>query len=125
MIWEIYQQNKITSIKQTAERADRKAEKADRKVGNYSSDNDETKRHLNRLSLACQAMWELLKENSDLNELDLENKILEVDLRDGKADRKITTRVLSCPSCGKNTNSKRNNCIMCGAPLSKSNQFEV
>ena len=118
MIWEHYQQENKPSVDQAAEIAEWEAEK-------YSSSADGVQVSVNRLSLACQAMWELLRESSDLSEEDLENKINEVDLRDGKADGKICIRVVTCSSCGKNTNTKRNTCIMCGAPVRKPHQFEA
>jgi len=118
MIWENNQQEKMASADQAAEIAEWEAEK-------YSSSADGVQVKVNRLSLACQAMWELLRENSELTESDLENKINEIDFRDGKADGKICIRVVTCPSCGKNTNSKRNTCIMCGAPIRKPHQFEA
>ncbi len=118
MIWDIYQQQQITAAGHTAERAERKAE-------GYATDIDGAKQHMERLSLACQAMWELLRENSNLTEEDLENKIIEVDLRDGVADGKMRTQVLLCANCGKNTNSKRSTCVMCGAPFRRPHQFEA
>lgn len=123
MIWEQYQQEKKPSADKRA--ADKGAEIAEWEAEKYSSSTDGVQASVNRLSLACQAMWELLRENSDLTESDLENKINDVDLRDGKADGKICIRVVTCSSCGKNTNSKRNTCIMCGAPIRKAHQFEA
>jgi hypothetical protein len=117
MLWEAYQQTRIAG-------AERAAESAESKVDRYARKTDELQRHVERLSLACQAMWELLRECSDLNEEDLENKILEVDGRDGCVDGKIGLQMLDCPACGRKTNSKRNSCIMCGAPIKRPSQFD-
>jgi len=54
----------------------------------------------------------------------IENKILEVDLRDGRTDGKMATQLLDCPACGKRTNSRRSICVMCGAPLERPHKFE-
>ena len=79
---------------------------------------------LERLQLACQAMWELIRDRTQISEQDLETKILEVDARDGKVDGKISTQALTCHACGRATNSKRERCVMCGAPLRRQHKFE-
>jgi hypothetical protein len=110
MLWEAYQQTRIAEAERAAETAESKVERCARTVLHLQ-------RHVERLSLACQAMWELLKEVSDLTEQDLDKKILEIDSRDGTADGKIGMQQFDCPSCGRKTNSKRNSCVMCGAPI--------
>lgn len=117
MIWEAYQQTKIAGAEQTAERA---MSKADR----YAFDIADVRRHVERLSLACQAMWELLRDRSDLTEEEIEAKILEIDARDGRVDGKIATKTAACAACGRPTNSSRSSCLMCGAPLKREHQFE-
>lgn len=77
-----------------------------------------------RLQLACQAMWEVIRDTTPITEQDLEAKILEVDTRDGKVDGKISTHSLTCHACGKPTNSKRDRCVMCGAFLRRQHKFE-
>ena len=109
MLWESYQQTKIT-------RAERTAEKAQTKADRHAGDIAHIKSHLDRLSLSCKAMWELLREHSHLTEDDIEKKIFEIDSRDGQAAGKIAIQFLKCESCGKPTNPKRNSCVMCGAP---------
>ena len=83
----------------------------------------ELERRNDRISLACQALWELLKERTDLTEEDLQQRILDVDLRDGVADGKITQQLSECPECKRPTNSKRAYCIFCGAKLDQPNAF--
>lgn len=117
MIWEAYQQTKIAGAERAAERAESKANR-------QSDDLAALKRHVDRLSLACQAMWELLRDGSELTEDDIEAKILEVDARDGRVDGKIAMQALECPNCGRPTNSKRSSCVICGAPFRKLHQFE-
>lgn len=118
MIWEAYQQTKIVGAERTAERA---ISKADR----YAADIANVQRQVARLTLACQAMWELLRDRSDLTEEDIEAKINEIDARDGQVDGKIGIVLAECPSCGRPTNSRRDSCLMCGAPLQRQHRFEV
>jgi hypothetical protein len=68
-------------------------------------------------------MWELLKACSDVTEQDLEKKILEIDGRDGAVDGKLTVQALDCPACGRKTSSKRDTCVMCGAPVKRPYPF--
>ena len=103
MIWEAYQQTRIAGAERLAAGAESKVDRAARTV-------EDLQRHVERLSLACQAMWELLRECSDLKEEDLERKIIEVDGRDGSVDGKIGVQQLDCPARGCKTNSKRNTC---------------
>jgi hypothetical protein len=117
MLWEAYQQTQIASAGRTADRA---AEKAD----HVNEDMRQLERQMGRLTLVCQAMWELIRDHTDFREEDLEQKILEVDVRDGNADGKIGGRVIACSHCGRNTNSARTHCLMCGAELSRPHIFE-
>ena len=82
-------------------------------------------RRVNRLSLLCQSMWELLRERAEFTDDQLATKVLEVDLRDGRTDGRMATKITNCPSCGRKTNSKRANCVICGAELPKAHPFEV
>lgn len=108
---------RISSAESAAERADSKARRAEQEL-------DQLGRHVERMSLASQAMWELIRERTSLSEEDLEAKMLEVDGRDGVVDGKISVRVQVCDSCGRNTNSRRDTCIMCGAPIERAHKFE-
>ena len=117
MIWEAYQQSKISL-------AERAADRAQSRVDRYTHDVDRLERHVERLSLACQAMWELLRDNTSLSDQELDAKILEIDARDCQVDGKIGTQQLDCPSCGSKTNSKRTSCVMCGAPIERPHKFE-
>jgi len=116
MLWEAYQQTRIAG-------AERAAESAESKVDRCWKGVNDLQRHVDRLSLACQAMWELLRECSDLTEGDIESKILEIDGRDGQVDGKIGLQQLDCPACGRKTNSKRDSCVMCGAPIQRPSRF--
>jgi len=81
--------------------AARSAARAESKADRHSDDLHQLKKDVARLTLACQSMWELLRDNTDFKESDLEAKMLEVDLRDGQADGKIGMQIIQCPSCKK------------------------
>lgn len=117
MLWQIHTQSQVSATRRTANNA---ASKVDRVANDLTA----MQRHLDRLSLACQAMWELVRENTNLTEQDIESKILEIDGRSGQIDGKINTQRLNCSSCGSPTNSKRPTCVMCGAPIRRPHRFE-
>lgn len=75
---------------------------------------------VDNLVLITQAIWELLEE-SGISEIQLENKIQEIDLRDGIADGKIGNNIETCPECGKKPKIRRANCFWCGAKLPAGN----
>jgi len=114
MIWE--SQDGRTEGYGAAERAERKSEQA-------AAELKALQRQVDRMALACQAMWEIIRENSDFKEEDLEKKMAEIDLRDGKTDGTIGSIALTCAACGKKTNSKRPTCIFCGAPVASPHKF--
>lgn len=116
MFWEAYQQTRINRAELAADRAQLKADR-------HADGLRRLERHVERLSLTCQAMWELVRERTSLTEAELEAKILEVDLRDGQADGKMGGGVIACPSCGRNTSSARPTCILCGAETKKEHIF--
>ena len=70
---------------------------------------------LNRLTLICQALWELLRDRGELTEEDLITKISEIDLRDGRADGKISKQIKHCPKCDRVMSPRHQKCMYCGA----------
>ncbi len=114
MIWD--SQDRYDNAHDAAERAERKGEA-------LAAELKALQRQVDRMALACQAMWEIIRENSDFTEEDLDKKMLEIDSRDGKTDGKIGALVLTCPACGSKTNSKRGTCIICGATVTSPHKF--
>ncbi|HDP34325.1 MAG TPA: hypothetical protein ENN29_04355 [Candidatus Hydrogenedentes bacterium] len=78
------------------------------------TDVSEMRDQVERLAMLTQAMWELVAERLHLTETDLEQKAQEVDLRDGKADGKMSSHPLRCPQCGRVSNSRHKKCLYCG-----------
>lgn len=117
-IWDLHQDGRIQDAQQEARVA---GSKADAVVSEFAR----MHRRLDRLALASQAMWELLRDRAGITEEELKAKILEVDLRDGTTDGRMSTQITDCPKCGAKTNSKRATCVMCGAPLEVRHLFEV
>lgn len=78
---------------------------------------------LARLHLVCRAMWELVRERSDLTDDELIARIREVDLSDGKLDGKVRVEVVDCVACGRVVGRRHDRCIYCGAPRMMSGPF--
>jgi hypothetical protein len=109
---------------QEAARADFKVRKVSSKIETLAEEVGSLQQRVERLTLTCQAMWELIKDNTDLTEEELFVKMTEIDLRDGKLDGKLGQQVLICSNCGRKVSSKRSTCFYCGYALAKNSAFE-
>ena len=73
---------------------------------------------LDRLMLASQAMWDILKEEHGYTEEQLLARITAVDMQDGKRDGKVASPgPISCAQCGRTNKRTRPACLYCGSPL--------
>ena len=105
-----HQYGRIAQAQRDATTARHKAETFDQRL-------HDAERRLDRLSLACQALWELLKERTDLTQEQVYSKMDEVDQRDGRKDGKIRGIAIACSSCNRTTNTMNHICIYCGTPV--------
>lgn len=117
IFWEGKQQLNIMEANSKASTANNKAQRANTKLS-------QLEQKVNHLSIACQAMWEILKEKSKVSEKEIEEKIIEIDLRDGRADGKISTTIVECFQCNRKINSTKKSCFYCGTPIKKTHLFE-
>jgi len=72
---------------------------------------------LERLTLGTLAVWELLRETTDLSDDDLRQRITEIDLRDGTLDGRARNTRRSCVACGRENSARRERCLWCGHDL--------
>ena len=73
-----------------------------------------------RLELACEGMWELMKARHGMEDGDLLAWMAEVDLRDGAADGKSGKGgPVSCPSCSRKNAVRHDFCMYCGEGLGR------
>lgn len=92
-------------------RAEAAATKAARR---QQRENDELEERLDKLTLICHAMWELLRDRAKMSEADLMEKVQQLDLRDGVPDGKVTARVSQCPKCDRTMSPRHKKCLYCG-----------
>lgn len=116
-LWDISQQHQIGQALDDSGRANHKANSTTEQVRALEAG-------LQRISLASQAMWELLQERTGATGAELLQKISEIDLRDGRKDGKIGSTVVVCPQCARNVSSKKLSCIFCGTVIDRRHAFE-
>ena len=61
-----------------------------------------------------EALWEIIRDKLKLGEDDLNNKLYEIDMRDGLLDGKNQRRVSECPNCHRCVSPRHPACIYCG-----------
>ncbi|MFO7593516.1 MAG: zinc ribbon domain-containing protein [Pseudomonadota bacterium] len=108
--WNLFQSLQIRSNSQSANEGRIKSRE-------NTADIASLEEKIDALSLACHAMWEILQQKHGVTLTELESKIQELDLRDGKLDGKLDLRVKNCPDCGHKLSSRHRNCFYCGAPI--------
>jgi flavin-dependent dehydrogenase len=67
-----------------------------------------------------EALWELMRDKLRLTEDDLNNKLYEIDMRDGSLDEKNQKPVSDCPQCHRKVSSRHAACIYCGTVIDDS-----
>lgn len=102
------QNQRISEASAVADQAKSKSERQAQQI-------DVLRRQIDRMALANQAIWELLRELHGIRDEDMLQRMEQIDLRDGKLDGKLGAQVLNCAGCGRKTNSTRRHCVFCGA----------
>ena len=69
------------------------------------------------MRVANQVLWEIVSEKCGVTVDEFKARVMEVDVRDGALDGRVTMRILDCPNCHQKVNSKRALCLYCEAPL--------
>jgi len=111
ILWEAYQQREIHSATASAKQLARST--GDR--AHYNIMRLEAK--LDALALISQALIEILEKRGGLTEVELEAKIKDIDLRDGRLDGKLTGGPIACPKCKRPCHTRQQVCMYCSAPL--------
>ena len=117
MIFSYYGANTGSSQAQVTE-AQQSARSAERRTAELAEQVD-------KLTIICAAMWELLQEKTGLSEQQLADRMAEIDLRDGTADGKITATARTCGKCGRRVAMRHMRCLYCGEPVQVESVFET
>ena len=110
MLWDLLQQRQIGRAQQSANQAANSIDQTQEQLG-------ELERTVQTLMLSCQAMWELLREKTNVTDEMLQQRMQEVDLRDGRRDGRMGSHVSTCLSCSRPNNASRESCVYCGRSL--------
>ncbi|MDD5348740.1 MAG: hypothetical protein PHQ12_00885 [Chthoniobacteraceae bacterium] len=71
-----------------------------------------------RLLMITEALWGILKEQHGFDDKELQKRIVEIDLRDGRMDGKVAAAPpTECPKCGRTIAKQSIRCMYCGEPL--------
>lgn len=110
MLWDLYQHYQITQLKSEVARA----QNAPADDGGARRAAEHLEERVDRLVLLCRAMFELIQAQTGLTEKQLSEKILEIDLRDGVADGKMSPTPTRCPKCDAMMSPRFGRCLFCG-----------
>jgi len=69
---------------------------------------------LDRTLLACEAMWTLLRDKLHVTDIELIERMNDLDLTDGQLDGKVRKTPVSCPACGRTIARRFPKCMYCG-----------
>ena len=67
-----------------------------------------------KLLMINEALWEIVRDKFGMSDEDLNDKIYEVDMRDGAADGKNQRKASKCPNCNHMVSSRHTACLYCG-----------
>jgi hypothetical protein len=123
MLWDLIQQIQLSSVRERAHRAGSEALSANHRSAQTSTEIAALRGEVDRLSLACHALWELLKQQPGFSDEILRAKIQELDLLDGKLDGNYAKAGKACPECGRTNVDSRESCMYCGSQLPPASVF--
>ena len=69
---------------------------------------------VDRLSLLSMALWTLVREQLNLTDEQLAQRVQDIDLTDGKLDGKVSKASSKCEKCGRMLSARHVKCIYCG-----------
>ena len=96
---------------------DTSAADASRSAGAARRDAREVEDRLDRALLACEAMWSILRDKLGVTDLELIERINDIDLSDGRLDGKVRKTAVACPKCNRTISQRFPKCMYCGQPI--------
>ena len=117
MLWELFQTSRIEQSNRNASDAKFSAGEAQADVGDLRRRIAMLEKQCDRITLAAMAMAEILRDKLNLTEHDIDAKLAEIDLRDGRLDGQFRPPVAGCPDCHRPNAASRRQCLYCGAAL--------
>ncbi len=87
-------------------------------------ENQDLHDRVDRLTLLCEAMWNIISDRLEFTEDDLLRAVMAVDGSDGSPDGRKTKTPLKC-DCGAMVHPRVSNCQFCGAPAPVRSIFDA
>jgi hypothetical protein len=116
LLWDIYQQGRVNDTARDVGDMRSEASSLQRRI-------DELERQVEGLTLACTAMWSLVKGQTGLTEDQLAARVRDLDLSDGKLDGRMAREPQRCPGCGRQISPRHQRCLYCGKGVRTSEPF--
>ncbi len=111
MLWDLLQQYQISNASADAEGARARA-------GAAEDETRKLRRDVDRLTLACLAMWQILQSRTNLTDEDLRRIMHELDASDGRVDGRIDAGTPGrCAQCDRPVLKGKARCTYCGAEV--------
>ena len=117
MLWDTIQHFHIATVRETAERAEKKTNRTAARATNLALDIKALRERVESLTLVSLAIVELLKQETNLTDELIRKKIEDIDLLDGELDGMLDKPPIDCPGCNRRNNARRTDCLYCGDEL--------
>ena len=111
----------VSAAKQAVDTADQARRRTTEATGSIRDLED----RLDRLALACMAMWSLLQEKTKVTDEDLMERVKQIDLADGQEDGKLKLGISKCAKCGRVMSRRHTRCLYCGADKLDATAFDA
>ena len=86
-------------------------------AGDARRTSQSVEQRLDRALLACQAMWTLVSDALKLTDEQLLQRMVDLDMTDGKLDGKIRRTAITCPKCNRLSPPRLAACMYCGQSI--------
>ncbi|MBN2857258.1 MAG: hypothetical protein JXN63_02545 [Candidatus Delongbacteria bacterium] len=93
--------------------------------GVSKSDLETLQNRFEKLKLVTMAVWTFIKDEKNITEDALIERVREIDKLDGSADGKLKLGIKKCGKCGKTLNPKFEKCLYCGFVTPIGSVFET
>jgi len=113
-LWDVFQHGKIAAASGAAEDAKRDARHADTRL---HAEVLRLESKIDGLALICQALFEILRDKGGVTQDEVDARMKEIDLRDGRADGRIRGQPTKCPQCKRIAHTRQRVCMYCSAPI--------
>ncbi|MCA8917308.1 MAG: hypothetical protein KDB90_18100 [Planctomycetes bacterium] len=113
-LWDVFQHYQIKRADLAAKDAQRDARHTGLRM---ESELSRLESKVDGLALICQALVELLQEQGGVSDEEIARRIDEIDLRDGRADGRLTGGPIPCPECARPAHTRQRVCMYCSTRI--------